>query len=298
MTCSCKGNSVELNQRLAYSASTDRPALILPGRARLVVWPIVVLEAWDIARPMPRQVVPPPAARPVPDYLNWSWHEYGMRIGFWRLKELMDARNIVPSVSINSAVCTSYPRVAAACLESAWEFVAHGIIQRPVHEIEDEAVMIKQAIAELEAFTGRRPRGWASPGIAQTKDSLDYLTAAGIEYACDWIFDDEPCELVTKHGTLVALPYSVDLNDVPAMVIRAQSAAAFRQSICDTFDRLYAEGSRSARVLTLVLHPYVCAASHRIRYLEEAIDHMRRPDVLFWTGEKILDWYRSVRVVR
>lgn len=286
---------MQLNQRLAYSAINDRPVLTLPGRARVVVWPIVVLETWEITRPMPRQVLPPPVARPVPDYLNWSWHEYGLRIGFWRLKELMDARNIVPSVSINSAVCNSYPQVATACLRSAWEFVGHGTVQRPVHETVDEAAMIRQSMDELKAFTGRRPRGWASPGLAQTEDSLDHLAAAGIEYACDWIFDDQPCELATRHGTIVALPYSVDLNDVPAMVIHRQSAQSFRQTVCDTFDRLYAEGSKSARILTLVLHPYVCAASHRIRYLEEAIDHMRRPDVLFWTGEQILDWYRSAR---
>jgi allantoinase len=293
--CSRKDNPVELNDRLAYSAINDRSVLTLPGHARLVVWPIVVLENWDISRPMPRQLVPPPAARPVPDYLNWSWHEYGMRIGFWRLKALMDAHRIVPSVSINSAVCTHYPQVASACLEGGWEFVAHGTVQRPVHEVADEAAMIRQTIEEVEAFAGKRPRGWASPGLAQTQDSLDYLAAAGIEYACDWIFDDQPCELVTKHGTIVALPYSVDLNDVPAMVVHRHSAQTFRQNVCDTFDRLYAEGSSSARVLTLVLHPYVCAASHRIRYLEEAIDHMRHPDVLFWTGGQILDWYRSAR---
>jgi allantoinase len=210
----------------------------------------------------------------------------------------MDARNIVPSVSINSAVCTTYPRVAAACRESAWEFVAHGVVQRPVHEIVDEGAMIRQAIQELEAYAGRRPRGWASPGLIQTQETLEHLAEAGVEYACDWIFDDEPCELTTKHGTIVALPYSVDLNDVPAIVIQRQSIQTFRQSICDTFDRLYAEGSRSARVLTLVLHPYICAASHRIRYLEDAIDYMRREDVLFWTGEKILDWYRSTRTAR
>jgi allantoinase len=263
-----------------------------------VIWTIVVLETWNISRPMPRQVLPPPAARPVPDYLNWSWHEYGMRIGFWRLKELLRSRSIVPSVSINSAVCATYPGVAAACLDGGWEFVAHGTIQRPVHEIADEATMVKGAIEELAAFTGRRPRGWASPGLVQTPDTLDYLAAEGIEYACDWIFDDQPCELATKHGTMVALPYSVDLNDVPAMVIHRQSTQTFRQNICDTFDRLYAEGLESARVLTLVLHPYVCAASHRIRYLEEAIDYMRRPDVLFWTGDKILDWYCSMRTAR
>jgi peptidoglycan/xylan/chitin deacetylase (PgdA/CDA1 family) len=297
-TCSRKGKPVELDQRLAYSAIKDRPVLRLPGSARLVVWPIVVLETWDISRPMPRHVLPPAGALPVPDYLNWSWHEYGMRIGFWRLKELMDVRNIVPSVSINAAVCTVYPQVAAACLEGGWEFVAHGIIQRPIHEIADEAAMIRQTIRELEAFAGRRPRGWASPGLAQTRDSLDHLAAAGIEYACDWIFDDQPCKLVTKHGTIVALPYSVDLNDVPAMVVHRQSAQTFRNNVCDAFERLYAEGARSARVLTLVLHPYICAASHRIRYLEEAIDHMRRPGVLFWTGEQIFDWYRAARTAR
>ncbi len=289
---------MDLNQRLADSAIVDRPRLTLPGGARLVVWPIVVLEKWDITRPMPRQTVPPPATRTVPDYLNWSWHEYGMRVGFWRLKDLLDAHKIVPSVSINSAVCSTYPRVATACRDAKWEFVGHGVVQRSIHEITDEAAMIVEAIQEIERFTGRRPRGWASPGLAQTQDSLDHLAGAGIEYACDWVFDDQPCDLLTKHGTIVALPYSVDLNDVPAMGLHRQSVQTFRQSICDTFDRLYAEGSTSARVLTLVLHPYICAASHRIRYLEEAINHMKRPDVLFWTGEKILDWYCSIRMAR
>lgn len=266
--------------------------MTVPGGARLLVWPILVLEKWDIMRPMPRQIVPP--SRPTPDYLNWSWHEYGMRIGFWRLKRLFDAYDIKPSVSINSAVCTAYPQVAEACRDSGWEFVGHGVVQRPVAEISDEAAMIAQAIRELTAFTGRKVRGWASPGLAQSVDSIDHLAAAGIEYACDWVFDDQPIELATSTGrTVLAIPYTVDLNDVPAIAIARRTADEFRQTICDAFDRLYEEGRESPRILTIVLHPYICGASHRIRYLEQAFKHMRRDGVLFWSGEQILEWYRG-----
>jgi allantoinase len=286
---------VEFNQRVQYQSIVSRPPLRGPDGLRVIVWPIVVLEVWDIGRAMPRQVVPPPAARPVPDYLNWSWHEYEMRIAFWRLKRFFDAQGIAPSVSINSAVCTTYPEVAEACRDAGWEFVAHGVMQRPVSEIDDEPAMIAQCMREIEAFTGRKPRGWASPGIAQTRDSVDHLAGAGLEYACDWVLDDQPFEIETRHGPLTGLPYTVDLNDVPTLVVAKQPIQTFRQAICDAFDRLHAEGEESVRVMSVVLHPYVCATPSRIAHIEQAFHHMRRPGVAFWSGDKILDWYRSAR---
>jgi len=72
-------------ERAPYSAIVDRPPLKLPGGARLVVWTIVNLEFWDIARPMARQVLPAPTGQVLlPDVPNWSWHEYGMRVGVVR----------------------------------------------------------------------------------------------------------------------------------------------------------------------------------------------------------------------
>ena len=291
---------MQLNQRIEYSSIVDRPRLALPQDASVIVWPIVVLETWDITRPMPRQAVPTPAGHPVPDYANWSWHEYEMRTGFWRLKSALETHGIVPSVSINSTVCESHPHVASVCRDAGWEFIAHGVTQRPAHEAVDEAAMIVESIEAITRFTGRRPRGWASPGLVQTEATLDHLTAAGLEYVCDFVLDDQPCEIQTKHGPIVGLPYSVDFNDVPAIVVQRQTPDEFRRSICDAFDRLYAEASASAsaRIITIVLHPYVCAASHRIRYIEDVILHLNRPGVLFWTGAQILDWYRSVHPVR
>ena len=103
---------MELNERIHYQPIVGRRPLIDPQGVRLIVWPIVVLETWELSRPMPRQVVPPPASRPTPDYLNWSWHEYEMRVAFWRLKAMFDKAGIIPSASINSSVCKVYPAVA------------------------------------------------------------------------------------------------------------------------------------------------------------------------------------------
>ena len=72
-------------ERAPYSAIVDRTKLVLPGGARMVIWPIVNLEVWDISRPMPRAFLSPPNGLPLmPDVPNWSWHEYGMRVGVWR----------------------------------------------------------------------------------------------------------------------------------------------------------------------------------------------------------------------
>ena len=76
-------------ERADYSAIVDRPPLKLPGGARVVFWTIVNLEVWDIGKPMARQVLPAPTGVPMlPDVPNWSWHEYGMRVGVWRFFDL------------------------------------------------------------------------------------------------------------------------------------------------------------------------------------------------------------------
>src|SRR5574342_958772 len=111
-------------ERIEYSAIVDRPRLSLPNGARLAVWTIVNVEEWEIARPMARQVLPAPGgANPIPDVPNWTWHEYGMRVGFWRLQAALDRFGVTPTLSINAAVCSSHPRVAGAARDAGWEFM-------------------------------------------------------------------------------------------------------------------------------------------------------------------------------
>src|ERR1043165_9430586 len=102
-------------ERADYSAIVDRKPLTLPVGARVVFWTIVNYEVWDIGKPMARQLLPAPTGVPlIPDVPNWSWHEYGMRVGFWRFHALYERLGIRPTLAINARVCVEYDRVAAA----------------------------------------------------------------------------------------------------------------------------------------------------------------------------------------
>ena len=115
------------NERLTYSAIPERPALMLPGGARLAVWVIVNVEEWDIRQPMPRTVLSPPAGgSPMPDVPNWAWHEYGNRVGFWRMLEVFDEQRIRAVLAVNGSAIARYEPVARAALDRGWEFVGHG----------------------------------------------------------------------------------------------------------------------------------------------------------------------------
>ena len=108
-------------ERIDYSVINNRPKLSLPNSGKIIIWPILALEVWNIERAMARMVISPPQGQPMtPDHPNWSWHEYGMRVGFWRIKRMLDDLGIRPTVTLNAKVCEDYPEVAGACLESAW----------------------------------------------------------------------------------------------------------------------------------------------------------------------------------
>ena len=284
-------------ERSRYSAIVDRPPLCLPGGARLVLWTIVNLEFWDISRPMARQVLPAPTGQPVlPDLPNWAWHEYGMRVGVWRFFHLFQRLGIRPTLSINARVCEEYERVARAAHEAGWEFMGHAWEQMPIHRVEDQKAMIERSLAALERFTGNRPKGWLGPGLTETEETPDLLAAAGVEYLGDWVYDDEPTEIETAHGPLVTLPYSVELNDIPMMLVQHHESGYFTRRCLDSFERLYQEGESRAKIMAIAIHPYISGQPHRIKYLEAVYEHVNRfPGVLHWNGLEILDWYRAAK---
>ena len=284
-------------ERTPYSAIVDRPPLKLPGKARVIVWTIVNLEVWDIARTMARQVLPPPTGAPLlPDVPNWSWHEYGMRVGFWRFEKLFRRLKIRPTLALNARVCVDYPRVAQACKDAGWEFMGHSYEQGPIHREEDQPGMIKRSLDTIEKFTGKRPLGWLGPGLTQTLDTPENLAAAGVKYIGDWVYDDEPTEISTANGPLVTLPYSVETNDIPMMLVQHHEAAYWTQKCLDSFERYYEEGARRAKIMAIAIHPYISGQPFRIKYLEEVYRNInKKKGVLHWNGEQILDWYLKAR---
>jgi peptidoglycan/xylan/chitin deacetylase (PgdA/CDA1 family) len=280
-------------ERIDYVPIEGRPPLRLPDGARLVLWPVLALEDWDISRPMARTVISPPQGQPLlPDVPNWSWHEYGMRVGFWRLKRLYDELGISPTVTLNARVCETYPAVVEACLERGWELNAHSYTQVPMHKLDDERAVIAKSIDVIERFSGRKPRGWFGPGLTETHDTLDHLAEAGIEYIGDWVLDDEPVTLRTTSRPIIALPYNFEIHDIVLMALQHHPSDMMYMRGLDQFECLYEESAERPKIMAVACHPYLSGMPHRIahvRRLFEAV--MGHEGVVVWDGARILDWY-------
>jgi len=285
-----------LSDRAPYQAFVDRPRLHLPNEARVAVWVIVNVEEWSIERTMPRTVLPAPMGQPLmPDLPNWAWHEYGMRVGFWRLLAALEKRGIRATFAVNGNVCNSYERVARGARDAGWEFMGHGFTQRPMHHLEDQRKAIFDTVETIRAFTGKPPPGWESPGLTENDDTLDLLKEAGIGYVANWVIDDLPLELATKHGPILSVPYSVETNDIVVHAVQHQPSDGFKKRCIDQFDRLWIEGEHNPRVMAISTHPYLTGVPHRIGYFEELLDYvLAREKTAIMTGEEIAAWYRSV----
>ena len=283
------------NPRADYSPIFHRKPLRLPGGARVAVWPVINVEEWDINATMARTVLPSPqGVSLIPDVANFGWFDYGMRVGFWRFKQVLDRHGIRATVSLNASVCLSYPQLVRESIEAGWEMLGHGFIQRVINNEPDERAVIRKTISTIEEYTGTAPRGWMGPGLAETFDTPDILADEGIEYVADWCNDDQPYEMKVKSGRLVALPYTVELNDIPIYLIQHHKSPEIFERARDQFDALYREGADSARIMCISTHPYITGVPHRIKYYNMIFDYVRQFEgVVFMTGSEILDWYNS-----
>jgi allantoinase len=286
-------------ERLGYSPITERPPLRLPDGARLAVWVIVNVEEWDARETMPRTVLTPPAGgSPSPDIPNWAWHEYGNRVGFWRMLEVFDTLKIRAALAINGSAIAAYEPIARAARDRGWEFIGHGFSQKNMQKVANEREDIVKTSKAITDYVGRPPRGWLGPGLTETWETPDILVEEGYDYVCDWVLDDQPVVLKTRGGPIVNIPYTQECNDVAMMLIQHHKASEYRDRAIDQFEQLYADSSNSARVMALVVHPYIMGAPHRLRYFREALAHIAgKPGVMFRTGEEILDWYRTASAV-
>ncbi len=283
------------NPRIPYQMSSARPPLEPPGGKPLIVHIVVNIEYWQFDQPMPRTIVVPPHGRShIPDIPNFSWSEYGNRAGMPRLLEALGERKLPASASINASVLEIYPDLARAVRDAGWEFVGHGIHQRSLGAEADERALIRSALAALEAYTGRRPRGWMSPGWSETFDTPDLLKEAGVDYVYQWVVDDLPAWMETRHGPMLSLPYGLELNDSVVYAIEKHSSSEMGLRVRETVRTFEREIARTGqpRILTLPVHPHLTGVPHRIGFFCELLDMLlARRDTAFMVGAQIADWY-------
>jgi allantoinase len=283
------------HDRFAYSPIIDRPLLRWPNGARVALWVIPNIEHFLFDRPSTS--ITAVTTQFVPDVLNFAWRDYGPRVGVWRMMEIMDRYGVRGTVALNSDVCDHYPRIIEAGNKLGWEWMGHGknnsILLGNKSEDEERA-LIKDIVAAVTKGTGKAPRGWLGPALTETHNTLDILTENGIDYVADWTNDEQPYPMRVKKGTMTSIPYSVEINDIPAILDGKQNGEIFGQMIKDQFDVLYEDGAKNGRVMSICLHPFLIGHPHRAKYFNEALKHITsRQEVWVTTGAEIIDWYRK-----
>lgn len=282
------------HDRFDYSPIARRPPLRWPNGARLALWVIPNIEHFYFDRPSTS--ISQTTASFTPDVLNYSWRDYGVRVGIWRMMDIMEKHGVKGTVALNSDVCAEYPQIIEAGKKLGWEWMGHGqtnsmmMVGRAEAE---ERAMIRTIHSTIAQSTGKAPRGWLGPGLSETHNTLDLLAEAGFDYVGDWINDEQPYDMRVKSGRMTSIPYSVEINDIPAILHGKQSGESFGRMIKDQFDVLYEDGAKSGRVMSICLHPFMIGHPFRSKYLDEALKHIRsRQEVWITTGSEIIDAFR------
>jgi peptidoglycan/xylan/chitin deacetylase (PgdA/CDA1 family) len=281
------------NTRYDYSPIITRKPFKLPNQARVAVWLGINIEYFDIGLTCFGGVAAMAAAPP--NVYDYAVRDYGNRIGIWRLMEVLDKHNIRASVLLNSEVCEHYPVIIQEGKKRGWEFLGHGttnsILLSGLSEAEERQI-IATTLDAIAKAVGKRPLGWLGPALQESFNTPDILAENGVKYLCDWCCDDQPFPMKVKKGSLISVPYSVDLNDIPAFVTQRLTPQQFYEMIKDQFDTLYREGVDQARVMCIATHPYLIGMPYRIGWLDKALEYIRTyRDVWVTSSGEIASWY-------
>ncbi len=280
--------------RYAYSAISHRPDYSWPGGRRLAVYLAINLEHFEFGRGMGAKLAPSAE----PDVLNYAWRDYGNRVGAWRLLELFDALRLPVAVLANTAIYDYCPELMAAHRARGDEVVGHGHTnserQSDMSEAE-EAALIRACMTRIEKEEGRKARGWLSPWIAESRSTPDLLKEAGFDYTLNWCHDDQPLPFATRAGEFWSVPYPQEINDIPAIVARQNSAAEFADMIIGCYEEMKTQSAHQPLVMGIALHPYIVGQPHRLRELRRALQHIVADDRAWLAAPgAILDHVKSV----
>ena len=290
-----------------YVPLPKRGKLEWPNGARVALILTFNLETWDLIKDTDEPYYaggPPnlPAVLPgnKPDYPNYTWREYGQRVGIWRLIKLFDEMGIPASCTTNAVTFERRKDMTDAILERGWELLAHNWEQGELltdfaHDVEKERDVIDRSIEMYEKHVGKKPVGWLSSSLRGTLNTCSILKGHDFKFYCDIMNDDQPFLIRTDNGPLVSIPYSNEINDFTLLTRRNFTTDEFRDCLIEELNVLYAEASDTGLIMNVGLHPHVSGRAHRIRALREFIAHAKSlPGVWFATREEISDHYMKV----
>ena len=261
--------------RFPYRAIVDAPTYDWPGGARLAVYLGFNIEHFAFGEGMGAKIGP---AMPEPDVLNYSWREYGNRVGAWRCLELFDSLALPTAAILNTALYDHCPELVAAFAARGDELVGHGHTNAERQGDFDEATeraLLAACRERIARESGQAPDGWLSPWISESRVTPDLLAETGYRYTLNWCHDDQPVRMTTREsGALWSIPYPQELNDIPMLVARQMEAPAFFDMVLDNLDEMLGQSRAQPLVMGIALHPYLVGQPHRLKHLRRTLERL------------------------
>ena len=278
-----------------YLPITERPPLVWPGGARIAVWLCPNVLFYELNSPADPWINA--WSRMTPDVMMYGRQEFGPRVGFWRMLDVLDKHAIPCTAVLNVAALRRYPDICDAIVQRRWDLLGHGMTNTRFicgHSENEERAHYAEMLKMVRDCTGMTMAGMGGPGPqAATESTPDLLAETGFLYYADLFHDDQPFPIRVRHGRLISMPYSVEMNDVP-ILSTAFEGDQFLSMVKRQFDRLYAEGAQSGRVMCLAVHPHVIGQPQRTRYFDLALAYLKSfSDVWFANGRQIAEHYLS-----
>jgi allantoinase len=274
--------SLRPNPRYRYSAITQRPDFSWPDSKRLAVYVALNVEQYRFGEGIIEELV---AAAVQPDILNYSWCDYGTRVGAWRLLDLLEEFHIPATLLVNTDLYEACPDVVDAFRKRGDEIASHGRTnserQGGMAEAEERA-LIQEATSIMARHEGQPPQGWLSPWISETHVTPDLLKAAGYRYVLDWCGDDQPVWLATSGGPLLAVPYPQELNDSSTMIGRLAGASEFATMIADNLEEMLDQSRQQPLVMGIALHAHISGQPFRLRHLRRVFEMLDKRRTELW----------------
>lgn len=280
--------------RFDYQAIHQRPDHAWPDGNRLAVYIGFNLEHFEFGGGLGAKLAPSSE----PDVMNYSWREYGNRVGAWRCLDVFDSLDIPVGALVNTALYDHAPSLMDALRLRGDEIIGHGhsnAERQNSGDEEAERALIAACARRIEANEGAAPRGWLSPWIAESVHTPDLLQECGYGYTLNWSHDDQPTLLKTRQGALWSIPYPQELNDIPMLMARQVDIAVFARMIEDQFDEMLRQSAHQPLVMGIALHPYLIGQPYRLKLLRQALQAIRLRGQAWWTTPgRIFDHVQSI----
>ncbi len=238
--------------------STPLPAGWPEGRS-LAVSVSVMLEGWsDGAAPGVGPMGNVLKAGTL-DLQGRSWAEYGPNAGAWRLLDVLEAADVRAVFYVSGILAARYEPLMKAIVSAGHVIAAHGWGQEIIPATQEQAAEkadLDRCLDALEAASGQRPRGWISPRCTPSTHTANLLAAAGVPWHSDYFDQDLPRVVTTQSGPITAVPFTMEVNDMPMSVRYGNEPEAYTRVLGRILEGWPSLAKRPA-CLDITIHAHV-----------------------------------------